>query len=114
MSKEEILQIIKDLGLRLEWHSYRAVPGGHSFAVWNIPSKSFDGADEMAFYRHFTLTATFFYRGTKNEKDFLLEERFENAVRAAGAYSCISGYDEQGDLFYTQYTFELIEDMEDQ
>lgn len=113
MTKENILQIVKDLGLRLEWHSYRAVPSGHSFAVYNIPNKSFDGADEMAFQRHFPLNVTFFYREKKEDKDFLLEKSFENAVRAAGSYSCVSGYDEQGDLFYTQYTFELNEFMEE-
>ena len=113
MSKDEILQAVKDLGLRLEWHSYRALPSGHSFAVYDIPSKTFDGADEMAFQRHFPMTVTFFFRETKNEKDFLLESKFENAVRAAGSYSCTSGYDEQGDLFYTQYNFNLSEFMEE-
>lgn len=113
MNKEDILQVIRNLGLRLEWHSYRAVPSGHRFAVWNIPNKNFDGADEMAFQRHFPLTVTFFYREKKDEKDFLLESQFENAVRAVGTFSCSSDYDEQNDLFYTQYNFNLSEFMEE-
>ena len=112
MNTEDILKIIKSLGLGLEWHSDRAVPNAHSFATYDIPNKTFDGADEMAFMRHYTLNVTFFYRDTKTAKDFENEKAFENAVRPMGSFTSTSDYDSSNGLFYTQYTFEINEYME--
>ena len=109
MTFEEILEAAKAVTKRMEWHSFRAVPGDHCFGTYNIPKKNFDGADKMAFYKHFPLDITFFYREGKLKSDFESEETFEQAVREAGEYSCVSGYDSEHNLFYTQYTFELTE-----
>ena len=112
MSTEDILKVIKSLGLGLEWHSYRAVPNAHAFATWNIPNKTFDGADEMTFMRQYPLNVTFFYRENKTAKDFETEKAFENAVRPMGSFTSASDYDSSNGLFYTQYTFEMDEYME--
>lgn len=113
MTREEILEAVKALGFRLEWHSFRAVPSTHSFATWNIPSKDFGGADMMAFICRYPLNVTFFYRESKTPEDFKKESKFEKAVRAVGDFSCVMDYDSSEGLFYTQYTFNLNDFMED-
>lgn len=114
MNIKEILNIVAELGIKLEWHSYRAVPNLHRFAVWNIPNKSFYGADGMAFFVRCPLQITFFYRESKSDADFTLEAKFESAVREMGEYSCTSDYDSANNLFYTQYTFNIDEEIEDE
>ena len=80
MTFEEILAEAKKICGRMEWHSFRAVPGEHRFGTYNIPKKDFDGADEMAFYRHYPLEITFFYRESKQKGDFEGEKKFEAAA----------------------------------
>ncbi len=113
MNTADILASVKELGLGLEWHSYRAVPNAHSFATYDIPNKTFDGADEMAFMRHYPLNVTFFYRDTKTAKDFENEKIFESAVRPMGNFTSVSDYDSSNGLFFTQYTFNMNENMEE-
>ena len=89
MTFEEILAEAKKICGRMEWHYFRAVPGEHRFGTYNIPKKDFDGADEIAFYRHYPLEITFFYRESK-------------------------GYDSTNNLFYTQYVFDITEHIEEE
>lgn len=112
METEAILEAAKK-SMRLEWHSYTAVPSAHRFGTWNIPRKAFDGADDMAFQRHFPLEVTFFYRESKAPEDFEVEKQFEENVRAAGEFSAVSDYIPPDKLFFTRYTFNLTEEMED-
>lgn len=107
----DILDIVRSFKVRLEWHSYRAVPSAHCFATWNIPRSEFDGADEMVFQKHYPLEVTFFYRENKTEGDFSLENKFEQAVREAGDFTAVYDYDSERDLFYTQYVFRFTEDI---
>lgn len=113
VTSEEILGICKEFKMPFRWHSYRAVPSNHFFGTYNISGKKFDGADLCAFYKHYTLDITFFYRESKNPEDFKREKEFENAVRECGEYSCDMGYDSGNDLFFSQYHFEINEELED-
>ncbi len=112
MEMKEILEAAKK-SMRLEWHSYTAFPSVRRFGTWNIPRKDFDGADDMAFQRHFPLEVTFFYRENKTSEDFEVEKRFEEDVRAVGKFSAVSDYIPSDKLFFTQYTFNLTEEMEE-
>lgn len=111
MTKEEILQAA---GTELQWHSYRAVPGSHFFGTYDISEKKFDGADLRAFYVHYVLDVTFFYRESKRPEDFAREKKFEIAVADCGEFSCSMGYDSNNDLFYTQYHFDITEEIEEE
>lgn len=112
MEMNDILDIVRSKVKRLEWQGFRAVPNDHCFAVYNIPKKEFSGADETAFLREFPLEITFFYRESKLESDFRLEYEFENAVRAAGEFSCVTGYESEYNLFFTSYTFSITENID--
>ena len=114
MTFEEILAEAKKICGRMEWHSFRAVPGENRFGTYNIPKKDFDGADEMAFYRHYPLEITFFYRESKQKGDFEGEKKFEAAAAGAGEFSCTMGYDSTNNLFYTQYVFDITEHIEEE
>lgn len=111
MTKDEILAAAKALDVRLTWHSYIDVPAAHCFATWDIPSKSFNGADLIAWMVQYPLRVTFFYREEKQEEDFELEKQFEDAVRNTGEFTAESGYDSDRNLFYTQYEFNLTEEF---
>ena len=67
----------------------------------------------MAFMRHYPLNVTFFYRDTKTAKDFENEKVFESAVRPMGNFTSVSDYDSSNGLFFTQYTFNMNENMEE-
>lgn len=114
MTLDEILAEAKKICGRCEWHSFRAVPNAHRFGTWNIPKKEFDGADERAFFRHYPLEITIFYRESKQKDDFKGETVFEAAVAGAGEFSCTMGYDSTNNLFYTQYIFEITEEIEEE
>lgn len=109
MTKEEILAAAET---ELQWHSYRAIPSKHFFGTYDISEKKFDGADLRAFYAHYRLDVTFFYKENKRIEDFEREARFENAVADCGEFSCDMGYDSGNDLFYTQYHFDIDEELE--
>ncbi|UKI15960.1 MAG: hypothetical protein L6V87_09705 [Ruminococcus sp.] len=79
-----------------------------------FPKRTFDGADEMAFYRHYPLEITFFYRESKQKSDFEGEKKFEAAAAGAGEFSCTMGYDSANNLFYTQYVFDITEHIEEE
>lgn len=111
MTKEEIIEAVKALNVRLTWHSYIDVPATRCFATWDIPQKSFDGADLVAWLVYFPLRITFFYREEKRDADFELEKSFESSVREAGRFTAESGYDSDRNLFYTQYEFNLTEEF---
>lgn len=114
MTKEEILKAAEDIFGELQWHSFRAVPSRRFFGTYNIPEKKFDGADLCAFYVHCTLDVTFFYKENKRPEDFEREKKFENSVRRCGEYSCDLGYDSENNLFFTQYHFDICDEMEDE
>lgn len=113
MTKRQIIAAAEKLIGRLQWHSFRAVPNARVFGTYDIGGKRFDGADLIAFFSHYTLDITFFYKGNKSQSDFELEKQFENAVREHGEFSCDTGYDSTNDLFYIQYHFDIDEEMED-
>ncbi|MCM1579641.1 MAG: hypothetical protein NC078_12680 [Ruminococcus sp.] len=113
MTKEEILKAAEDiLGEPLQWHSYRAVPSRRVFGTYNVSGKKFDGADLRAFYVHYVLDVVFFYKENKRTEDFEREKKFENAVLDCGEFSCDMGYDSENNLFYTQYHFDIDEEIE--
>ena len=111
MNCDSVLEVLGEIGVQPEWHSFRAVPSSHFFATWNIPSCRFDGADDFTFQKHYTLNITFFYRESKTPEDFRREAEFENAVREMGEWSAVYDYDSEHSLFYTQYTFSITEDI---
>ena len=91
MTFEEILAEAKKICGRMEWHSFRAVPGEHRFGTYNIPKKE-----------------------SKQKSDFEGEKKFEAAAAGAGEFSCTMGYDSTNNLFYTQYVFDITEHIEEE
>lgn len=113
ISKSEILGALDLLKIKSKWHSFAQLPSERQFATWHIDSTTFGGSDEYAEYKKSTMRVTFFYKAVMQEKDFLLEDKFEQLVRAAGEFSKSCGYLSENDLFFSEYTFNLFEFLED-
>ncbi len=109
MSYEELrnifVNILDEKKIKHAWHSFIQLPQGHSFGTYSITESKFDGADDMAMYRHDTISIGLFYRDYKSDGDNALEEDFEEKVRSAENYDKRIYYDSDNELFCSVYTF---------
>ena len=107
---EELKTILTELKVPYRHHSWTTMPSAHRFATWFVPQMRFEGHDLRAEYYHYTVQISVFYRSFMDETDdFAFEESFEQACRDAGSWSKKSGYDNERDLFWSEYIFEFTE-----
>lgn len=91
---------------------YNLAPDCHRFFTYDTPKKQFEGSDLYAFIRRVTLTVSVFYRSEKTADDAAAEKNFERAVRMySSEFQAACGYDTETDCYYTQYTFNLTEEI---
>lgn len=109
ISKNEILNALDTLKIKSKWHSFAQLPSERQFATYFIDNTEFGGSDVCAEYKKYSMRVSFYYKTIMQEKDFLLEERFEQLVRAAGDFTKSCGYISENDLFFSEYTFNLFE-----
>ena len=110
---DEIRDILDDMGLQSQWHSYLTVPTNvHRFATYYIPSMRFDGSDERAEYFDYTLDVSLHTRKYFNDADMEFEETFEERLRPYGRFQKASGYDSEHELFTSTYRLEFKEFFE--
>ena len=110
LTKEELLSAAEKIfGTKPKWHSYIALPAGHSFTTYFESDIEFTGADFCAQFKEYILGIYIYYRNEMLDKDFLKEAEFENAVRSMGHFAKEHGYRAEENLFYTVYNFALKE-----
>lgn len=107
--KNAYCDIMGEHKVPVAWHSFIQIPTSHCFGTYNIPQSVFDGADEYAMYKEETIELSLFYRGSKTESDFGIEEELEQALRPCGQFLKKTGYDSNNELFYSTYVIECHE-----
>lgn len=103
--KDTFTGILDKKGIPRTWHTFIQIPSAHCFGTYSISESDFDGADEIAMYRHDTIILCLFYHNRKTDDDFALEEELEEAVRPAAEYTKRNCFDSANGLFYSVYTF---------
>lgn len=102
--KNVFIEILDKHKIPYQWHSFIQLPNTHRFGTYCISESEFDGADDMAMYRHDTVNLFLFYKDTKTDDDNLLETEIEEELKPVGEFSKKYLYDDGKGLFYTVYT----------
>ncbi len=102
--KELFIEILDKHNIPHQWHSFIQLPNVHCFGTYHIANTDFDGADEIAMYRHDTVNLCLFYKDTKTESDNELETETEEELKPIGEFSKKYLFDSDRGLFYTVYT----------
>ncbi len=79
--KNVFTEILDEHSIPHEWHSFIQTPNAHCFGTYHISESEFDGADDMAMYRHDTVNLCLFYKDTKTDSDNLLETEIEEELK---------------------------------
>ena len=110
LTKEELLSAAEKIfGTKPKWHSYLALPAGHSFTTYFESDIEFTGADLCVQFKEYILGIYIYYRNEMLDKDFQKEHEFETAVSSMGHFAKEHGYRAEESLFCTVYNFALKE-----
>lgn len=110
---EELKAILTELKVPYRHHSWTTMPSAHRFGTYFVPETRFEGHDLRAEYFSYTAKIYIFYRKYMDDEDFTFEESFEQACRDAGHFTKKSGYDDERDLFWSEYVFAFQEYYEE-
>lgn len=102
--KNAFIEILEEHGVPHCWHSFIQLPKEHCFGTYHIAETEFDGADEMAMYRHDTVNLCLFCKDAKTDDDCKLETEIEEELKPVGSFSKKNLFDGDNGLFYTVYT----------
>lgn len=123
----DLLELLESFGIPIRWHSWIQIPKEelptdgetgnaiHRFASYFVPQMRFSGADLRAMQYDYTVRITFFYYAYFDEEDdAAFEERFEEACRDYVEYAKTSGYSNEHDMYFSEYTFEFTDLFEEE
>lgn len=109
---ENLLEILKEQGIKTVQDGYITLPKDHCFATWRIGHRTAHGADNFNMYWEFPVELRIIYRESKTAEDWAWEKDFESYMQELQNLESDYLYDSQDKLEITLYTFTGRENFE--
>ncbi|MCM1328371.1 MAG: hypothetical protein NC253_02935 [Ruminococcus sp.] len=108
---EDVLELLKDVGIEAEKDGYITLPREHCFAAWRIAHRKAQGADGYALYWDVTYELRLCYRDGKTADDLKREKILEKKFRELEDLESDYDYDANDKLDITVYKFTGTEEF---